>query len=50
MILTKQEVATMKAKYKAMINNPICELQAVLAKYWLDRLERKGKYALMEDK
>ena len=50
MILTKREVITMKATYKTMIENPTCHTQYILAHYWLERLERKGKYAMMEDK
>jgi len=48
MKLTKREVNTMKAKCRQMIQNPTCKLQEVLAKYWLERLECKGRYALRE--
>ena len=47
MKLTKQEVETLKANYKGMIDNPNCKLQEVLARYWLERLDRKGKYAFI---
>lgn len=48
MKLTKREVNTLKVIYKAMISNPSCILQYVLARYWLERLETLGKYAMRD--
>ena len=47
--LTRRELRDFKERMELMVSRPNNHLQFVLAKYWLDRINRKGKYVMRED-